>query len=157
MPVIALQLKADLEGVSSINTTGRYCLDLSKDGEGKKGIYIDQSDEVEMADSRGTCHLQVKLPGMTKPANLVILETLSYTAGDSGNFKTVARIEARGLDVDAWQAREDFVVVSEGGKRFENADLGEGDYTEYDEEHDQAVSVLEIETKVVVVRDLKKK
>lgn len=156
MPIFALQLKADLEGVSNINTAGRYCLDLSKDGEGKTGIYIDQSDKVEMADSRGTCHLQIKLPGMSKPANLSILETFPYTAEDSGSFKTVARIEARGLDVDAWQAREDFVVVSEGGKRFENADLGNGDYTEYDEEHDQAVSVLEIETEVVVVKDKKK-
>jgi hypothetical protein len=156
MPIFALQLKADLEGVGSIDTTGRYCLDLSKDGEGKKGIYVDQSEVVEMVDSRGTCHLQIKLPGMSKPVNLVILETFPYRLEDSGNFKTVARIEARGLDVDAWQAREDFVVVSEGGKRFENADLGEGDYTEYDDEHEQAVSVLEIETKVVVVKDKKK-
>lgn len=150
MPVFALQLKAELEGVSRIETTGRYCVDLSKDGECKRGVFIDMSESVAMAESRGTCHMQIKLPGMTKPANLTILETAPYTTSDSGAFQTVARIEARGVDVEAWRVRDDFVVVSEGGTRFEAANLVDGDYTEYDEEHNQAVSVLEVATNVVV-------
>jgi len=98
---------------------------------------------------------QIKMPGQNKPSTLMVLETYSYTAEDSGTFKTVAKIEARGVDIEKWLAREDFLVKSEGGKNFESADLSEGDYTEYDDENDQSVSVLEIETKVVVDKSKK--
>lgn len=155
MPIFALQFKAELEGVASIETTGRYCLNLAKDGETKDGIYVDKAEEFEMADSRGTCHLQIKMPGQRSASTLMVLEAYPYTAEDSGTWKTVAKIEARGVDVDKWLPREDFLVKSEGGKPFESADLSEGDYTEYDDENDQSVSVLEIETKVIVDKSKK--
>lgn len=43
---------------------------------------------------------------------------------------------------------EEFVVVSSGGNEFhEGVDLSDGDWAEYDVDHDQPVSVTDIEFK----------
>lgn len=39
------------------------------------------------------------------------------------------------------------MVESEGGVTFEDVDLSEGDWGEYDEENDAAVAISEFETK----------
>lgn len=157
MPVFALQFKAEtLEGVDSIEIQGgRICLNLSKDGEEKNGVYIDQADVLEIADSKGTCNLLIKLSGMKKAASLTIVDTFPYKADDAGTWKTVARVEARGVDVTGWEARDDFILLSEGGKKFEGVDFGEGDVAEYDDENDQSVSILEISTRVEVDKSKK--
>ena len=44
---------------------------------------------------------------------------------------------------------DEFIVVSEGGKTFdEDVDLSEGDWADYDDENDTPVSISTFESKI---------
>ena len=65
----------------------------------------------------------------------------------------VVAFEARGMDVVTWRLREgDVSVRSATGFPFEDVDLSEGDWADYDAEADAPVAMSDIETKVEPVR-----
>lgn len=73
------------------------------------------------------------------------------TSDDSGDYVPVLAMECRGLEPYAFHSMGgEFKVISEGGVTFEDdVDFSEGDWAEYDEENDAAVSVNEFESKIV--------
>jgi hypothetical protein len=75
------------------------------------------------------------------------------TSDDSGEWVPVLAMECRGLEPYAFHPLgSEFKVVSEGGAVFdEDVNLSEGDWAEYDEEHDASVSVNEFESKIIAV------
>lgn len=78
-------------------------------------------------------------------------EPRDVTADDNGEYVPILAMECRGLEPYAFHPMGgEFKVVSEGGVVFENdVDLSEGDWAEYDEENDAAVSVNEFESKII--------
>jgi hypothetical protein len=93
--------------------------------------------------------------------------TGQYTADDSGSFVPIVAFECRGkasslgamrrkyatyigAEPVAWHPKVDFVVESTGGTLFENVDLSERDWADYDEENDVPVSVTELEYTISV-------
>lgn len=120
---------------------------MASGSEERKGVVVDPTEQVEIEGSKGTCHLQIKLPGMRQPASISVVETGAYT--EAGKFGVVAKLECRGIEVTGWTPHPDtaFVVEAESGKEFGDVDLSE-DYCEFDEEAGAPVSVLEVETKV---------
>lgn len=145
----ALLLKADLDGAVSVKPAPHtsFCIDVAAGSEERTNVIVDPTGTVAIEGSKGTCHLQIKLPGMKQPASISVVETGAYTA--SGSFGVVAKLECRGVEVTAWRPHPDtaFVVEAESGKEFGDMDLSE-EVSEYDEDAGAAVSVLEIETKV---------
>lgn len=106
----------------------------------------------------------LKWEGAKKRSNLQVLEDpkavlkkkkykgelpRNYKAEDSGNWVPILAVECRGLEPYAYHSLGDeFVVESEGGAIFDSdVDLSEGDWGEYDEENDVAVSISEFEAK----------
>jgi Eukaryotic protein of unknown function (DUF866) len=75
------------------------------------------------------------------------LTTKSITAEQSGQWVPVVAFDCRGLMPIMWHPHTDFVVSSTGGTVFNEVDLSEGDWGEYDEEHDLAMSITDIEHK----------
>lgn len=75
---------------------------------------------------------------------------LTYTSEHAGNFVPVLAFECRGLEPYAFHCLGDeFVVESEGGVKFDSdVDLSDGDWAEYDEDNDAAVSISDFETKI---------
>ena len=75
------------------------------------------------------------------------------TADDNDNYVPVLAMECRGLEPYAFHALgNEFKVVSEGGKVFEDdVDLSEGDWGDYDEENDLAVSIDQFESRLVAI------
>lgn len=146
----ALLLKAELDGAASLKPAPdtSFCIDVAAGSEERKDVIVDPTETIEMEGSRGTCHLQIKLPGMKQPASVSVVETGSYPASKAGQFEVVAKLECRGVEVTAWRPHPDtvFVVEAESGKVFD-ADLSE-EFTEFDEEGEVPVSVLDIETTV---------
>ena len=72
---------------------------------------------------------------------------------DSGSWVPLVAFEARGLDVVRWRLREgDVSVRSAAGYPFEDVDLSDGDWADYDVEADAPVALSDIETKVELVR-----
>ena len=72
-----------------------------------------------------------------------------YTADDSGNWVPILAVECRGMEPYAFHPLgNEFVVTSEGGVKFESdVDLSEGDWADYDEENDAAISISDFEAK----------
>eukprot|EP00958_Prasinococcus_capsulatus_P027202 scaffold5303_cov392-Prasinococcus_capsulatus_cf.AAC.6 len=62
---------------------------------------------------------------------------------DSGAMVPIVAFDCRGVEPTAWYPQSGFQVVSEKGGVFDDVDLKEGDWTEYDDENDLAVSILE--------------
>jgi hypothetical protein len=75
----------------------------------------------------------------------------NLTADDSGEWVPILAMECRGLEPYAFHAMGgEFKVVSEGGVVFEDdVDLSEGDWAEYDEKNDAAVSINDFESKII--------
>lgn len=76
---------------------------------------------------------------------------LTYPSEQSGNFVPVLAFECRGLEPYAFHCLggDEFRVESEGGAMFESdVDLSDGDWAEYDEEHDASVSIDKFQTKI---------
>ena len=96
-------------------------------------------------------------PGAKKQANLSVVEHKGnqvVTDDKSGEWVQIAAFECRGMEVVAWHPAEngDFTAESTGGKVFEEVDLSEGDWTDYDDDNDLAVSVMELDSKIEVVK-----
>ncbi|KAL9188231.1 hypothetical protein ACHAXT_006609 [Thalassiosira profunda] len=134
--------------------------------------------EQEESDREPPHHFRVKWEGSKKYSTLIVLDEegakaalkklkkkgkkcdggeidvpRDVTSDDSGNYVPVLAMECRGLEPHAFHPMgNEFRVVSEGGAAFEeDVDLSEGDWAEYDEENDCAVSISEYESKIVAV------
>lgn len=69
----------------------------------------------------------------------------SYKQSDSGSMVSILGLECRGLHPTRWIPGNDFQAESSGGKIFEEVDMTEGDWAEYDDENDLSVSVMSLE------------
>ena len=77
----------------------------------------------------------------------------ALTAEDSGEWVPIVAFEARGMDVTKFHlGRGDLVVHSEGDAIFDDVDLGDGDWADYDADADCSVSITDATTKVELVR-----
>jgi hypothetical protein len=148
------------------------------DYETREKIVFNPSETLEQdeADREPPHHFSVKWEGSKKASTLIVLdedavksamkkvkkkggkkndsevgEPRDVTADDNGEYVPILAMECRGLEPYAFHPMGgEFKVVSEGGVVFENdVDLSEGDWAEYDEENDAAVSVNEFESKIV--------
>ena len=107
---------------------------------------------MELEGSRGDANFIMKWPGNKQQAYIKIVDikgvTGNYTEDQAGKWVTVLGLECRGIVPTAWKVGRDFIAESSGGHFFEDVDLGDGDWAEYDEENDASVSVTNVESKV---------
>ncbi|KAJ1569986.1 hypothetical protein HK096_007221 [Nowakowskiella sp. JEL0078] len=82
----------------------------------------------------------------------------AYTIENSEKFSPWIIIEVRGAEPVDYRLAEDFhLSSSESNTKFENVNLSEGEWVEYDENAGLPVSVLDIETKITkLMKSLKK-
>lgn len=183
MVLFALQMKAALEGVRSVELKAgtSLCLSVrnpSSDYEVRDDVIIDDTsaylDAADGGDGKNEmeCHLRLKWEGNPKAAFLKILTPAeaktalkkgggggnkknkddgslprAVTADDSGDtFVTILLCECRGLEPYHLTAGStEFVVVSEGGTVFDdNVNVAEGDWADYDADHDAPVALSEV-------------
>mmetsp|Transcript_12943 Transcript_12943/g.47326 ORF Transcript_12943/g.47326 Transcript_12943/m.47326 type:complete len:167 (+) Transcript_12943:118-618(+) len=152
MVVFVLSMRADVEGVEEIKKTPgqQWCLDLkaSDSDEERKGVFVSDDEQVELSTGRASANFVMKWPGTSKEASVDVVDlkgvTRSYTRADSGAMVPIVAFDCRGVEPTAWYPQSGFQVVSEKGGVFDDVDLKEGDWTEYDDENDLAVSILEV-------------
>jgi Eukaryotic protein of unknown function (DUF866) len=81
----------------------------------------------------------------------VILAT--YTAEDSGKFKTIAVFDARGIEPTEFSAQKGWIVkAAEGGQTFEDVDLSEDDWVEYDQKNKTSIGIYEFQSQFVKLK-----
>jgi len=70
-----------------------------------------------------------------------------YTIENNGSFAQMAVIECRGLELVDFEPRTGFKAVGvKSGTKFEDIDLTEGDWAEYDEKGGVPVGISELQT-----------
>lgn len=118
----------------------------------RKGITISTEDILPLDGSRGEANFIIKWPYANDQAYIKIIDHKTvkkvYTEDDSGEFVTILAMECRSVEPIAWHPSLDFAVVSTGGTPFENVDLSDRDWAEFDEEHDLSVSITDVEYKI---------
>lgn len=159
MVVHALQIKATLENVEELRfpEDHDWTLDLEKGNEiVKKEVIVNRGDTAPVEGSKGDANLV--LPSLK--ANISIQDTLhkevdgTYLAQDSGKWKTVMVMEARGVNIAEWHLTGPYKVISgNDGDRQTWADVSLNDeWMEVNEKTSAPVRIHEIETQVVVYK-----
>lgn len=81
--------------------------------------------------------------------NVTIEEEGEYS-DTSGEFGTVLVLDCRGVAPDSFQFMDRWVATSAGGAEFDDVDLTDGEWADYDEENDAAVSIMDLESQFAV-------
>lgn len=86
-------------------------------------------------------------PKQRSAKNAALIST-EYTSADDGKFKTIIAFECRGLDVIAFDARDGWAVES-GRKTFQDVDLSEKEWVEYNDVDNVPVEINNVEFNMI--------
>lgn len=174
MVLFILFMKSELDGIQQIELKGDANLSVSvrnplSDWETREKVVFNPSELVEQEEGarQNPHHFSIKWEGNKKACTLEVLDAAAakaalkkkknkddaprcVTEDDSGNWVPILAMECRGLEPYAFHPLgNEFTVTSAGGVTFEeDVDFSDGDWGDYDEEHDAAVSANEVEFKI---------
>lgn len=76
-----------------------------------------------------------------------------YTSDDQGKFKTIVVFDCRGMEPVEFQPSSGWIAVAiESGKVFEDVDLTEKEWADYDDVNKQSVGVYEVESQFIKMK-----
>lgn len=79
--------------------------------------------------------------------------TAAYTADDAGNYKTIVVFDCRGVEPFEFSPRAGWIVQSaENGQSFEDVDLSDDDWVEYDQKNKNSVGVYEFASQFIKLK-----
>ncbi|KAJ3041813.1 hypothetical protein HDV00_008703 [Rhizophlyctis rosea] len=158
MPRYELQWKADLEGITDLRPASksdydwRFKFKCTKCSEtGDNFVTFTASDESAQSGSRGVANLVMKCKFCKAEgsANIEIDTLKPYTIEQTGKFAPLVSLEGRGIEPVEWTAADGFTAEgAESGTKFEDIDLSEGDWTEYDEKAGASVEIMELASQI---------
>ena len=157
---IVLYAKAEFDGPVSnllLKQNCSFLFDVQESGgsETRNNVLVDDSEDHELPGSKGTAHFAMKFDkGSKHMSTMNVVRTNSkavtnlgdpYREGitSSGMWTAVAAFECRGVEPVGWHPGDEFVVCCEGGGRFTEVDLSEGEWYDYDEKSGESVGVKE--------------
>ncbi|KAG6556267.1 hypothetical protein Mapa_002208 [Marchantia paleacea] len=159
MVLLMLKIKADLENLTNLNPTGgsdgsefTFYFKVKCGGCGsisEKDSTVTASEQYPIPKSRGTAHLVQKCKLCDSVGNISLIEGRGkpYTSEDSeaGKFVPVACFDCRGMEPATFSLRDGWSAEGLSGTKFENIDLTDGEWSEYDERASASVGILNIE------------
>jgi hypothetical protein len=170
MVLYLLYMKAELENVESVQlpSDAMLCFNVRNplsDYEVRDKVEITLNETVAQDESDRTPphHLALKWDGAKKVSTLTVLDAAAaktalkkkkgvpvpgpYMADADGDFAPILAVECRGMEPYGGIVGGNFAVTStNGGPTFagDDVNLVEGDWADYDEENDAAVSLSDI-------------
>lgn len=76
-----------------------------------------------------------------------------YTADDSGKFKVIVSFDCRGVEPVDFSPRTGWIVeASDNGQKFEDVDLSEDDWVEYDNKNKVSIGIYEFESNFIKMK-----
>lgn len=77
----------------------------------------------------------------------------TYTSEDSGKFKTIVAFDCRGIEPEEFTPRDGWIVKSsENGPTFDDIDLSEDDWVEYDQKNQNSIGVYEFKSQFIKLK-----
>lgn len=158
MPKFAIQVSAQLAGVSSFATPEDYpfhlVLGCGSCGERtSKPIVISDDDEVEgirgaVVNLKISCKLCDRVNDVT-----LIKGPRIYSVSEAPEFATLLELECRGTEPLELHLADDVPLIIKGldGFLFEDAFIRDGEFYSYDEKLKTEASITEFKTKVVKI------
>ncbi|CAG9858655.1 unnamed protein product [Phyllotreta striolata] len=159
MGKLSLQIKATLEGLEELYTNSpeyHYSLKIKCSNCGEEsGKWHDVSEAVTFPGKTGKSEnnfvIKCKLCGRENSLDIIPGSNGKYTNEDSGKYKTIITFDCRGIEPTEFTPGEGWIAkVEESGKVFDNVDLTEKEWVEYDERSSQSVGVYEFESKFII-------
>mmetsp|Transcript_16612 Transcript_16612/g.28513 ORF Transcript_16612/g.28513 Transcript_16612/m.28513 type:complete len:170 (+) Transcript_16612:84-593(+) len=146
MPIFLLCIKAELENVGSLRLKegASFCFDVQEGGgsEVRKNIHVSPLEEHELSGSKGSAHYVMKFDkGSRREATISVIDVKGVAPGaltaedaEKRKFAPIAAFECRGLELIGYRPEGDWIVQAANSKtKWEDVDLSEGEWTEYDE------------------------
>ncbi|KAL1927735.1 hypothetical protein VTP01DRAFT_3556 [Rhizomucor pusillus] len=154
MVKLALYLKADLENVTDLRPASGYewhfkvqCGSCRETDE--NWISFNEQEEVEITNSRGTANLVMRCKFCKREGTAQFdtgFKVQPYSAEKNGEFQKIAVFDCRGLELVDFQPRESWEAQGvESETPFQEIDLAEGEWAEYDEKAGEPVGIANIE------------
>jgi hypothetical protein len=121
-------------------------------GESKSGVTFCKQESFELEGSKGEANFVIRWPFSKSAGYVKILDmkggAVNYNEEDNSRWKTIQTFECRGLELVSWIPGPDFCAESTGGTSFAVIDLAESDWADYDDNHDMAVSITNLESQI---------
>ncbi|KAG0344906.1 hypothetical protein BG004_004099 [Podila humilis] len=160
MPVLALQIKAELENVTDLipadaDHTWHFKVQCTGCREvDRNWITMNAVDKAELSSGRGEANLVMKCKFCKRESSADFAsKPVAYEIENNHKFATIITIECRGLEPIDFEPRLGWKAKgAESGTPFEDVDLSEGEWVEYDEKSELPVGISNIEAKFVKVK-----
>lgn len=76
-----------------------------------------------------------------------------YTTDDSGSYKLIVSFDCRGIEPVEFSPRAGWLVkAAENGQTFEDVDLSEDDWVEYDNKNKVSIGIYEFESNFIKLK-----
>uniref|UniRef100_A0A8D0F6H8 CXXC motif containing zinc binding protein n=1 Tax=Strix occidentalis caurina TaxID=311401 RepID=A0A8D0F6H8_STROC len=152
---IGLQLRATLENITRLRAEGEdfrwYLKVRRRRGLREVGEAV-LGDSAPLKGGRGSATMVQKCKLCSRENSIDILsQTIKpYNAEDSEKFKTIVEFECRGLEPVDFQPQAGFAAEgAESGTPFNDINLLEKDWNDYDEKTKESVGIYEVTHKFV--------
>ncbi|KAG8928801.1 hypothetical protein FRC03_012687 [Tulasnella sp. 419] len=162
---LAVHIKAELENVTGLqpahddyewffNITCTNCYEphpkpVSINRFEKRQLSTGKHNDANLVWKCGQCKREASASFDVFDTKTGYIKTYDAEHAESGSFAPIAVLECRGLDLTAfipkgiWKCRG-----AESGTIFDEVDLDEGEWTEYDEKARQPVGITEIQSEI---------
>lgn len=161
MVKISLQISLALENIESFQTSKGFCyflkLKCGSCGE-MDDIWHDICEDEKMKqDTRNAkgYNLVIRCKLCSRENSMDVIEgsQCAYTEDDAGKFKSIVSFDCRGVEPVDFDPRSGFIVKCiENGQTFEEVEIEDGDWTEYDDKNKNSVSISEFKSQFIKVK-----
>jgi len=117
-------------------------------------VYLTKEEKQSMSSGKGEANLIYRCKFCKRENSIDILEGYGrpYKLEDSGKYVPLAAFDCRGAELSKWDPRSGFSVKSTASStKFNDINL-EDDWTEYDEEGGESVSIMNLESKFTKIK-----
>ncbi|KAF9432736.1 hypothetical protein BGZ76_010387 [Entomortierella beljakovae] len=159
MPILALQIKAELENIAELipadaDYTWHFKIQCTKCREiDSNFITMNALEKAETSSGRGEANLVMKCKFCKCESSAdFVSKPVAYDAENNDKFATVVTIECRGLELVGFEPRDGWNAKGSTGYPFDNIDLTDGDWADYDEKAELPVTISNIEARFVKVK-----
>ncbi|CAI5452636.1 unnamed protein product [Caenorhabditis angaria] len=166
MPFVGLEIKCQLAGITDLRPNDpngfRFHLKLKCTNCGEQPDtwqYVVQNELQEIPGSRGEANIVEKCKLCGRSNTLTILpETFkTYKLENNEKWQFLVVFDCRGIEPVDFDPRNDWLATgSESGTAFEDIDLTEKSWADYDEKAGESVEIQDFECRFTHVKDLKK-